>query len=215
MSQIFIELPNGERRMHRITDRMRGRPDILIRELRERGLEAAKPVGAVAHPPDAAWVNELMQALGGPPTEKWEPLDVPPQQVRLSVTVTMAEPYFRVVAKVAFHYTLKIFPELTGREREFNRVRNYIWSGVGGGLDRPVKPMDRQFWGSFRRGERPKCWTHLLTVERAHDGLTACVQLFAGPEVLPFPFFGSTRGRSDSNRGTPAAAGSRLYGCAS
>lgn len=146
MGQIVLESPTGERRAHRITARMREQPDILIRELRERGLAAARPVGAVAPTSDIPWVNELMRALGAAPPDEWEPLDVPPQQVQLAATVTMAEPYFRAIAKMAFHYTLKMFPALTGHEQEFDRIKDYIWTGAGGGRHRPVQTLPNQFW---------------------------------------------------------------------
>jgi hypothetical protein len=77
----------------------------------------------------------------------------------------MKEQYLRAVAKIAFHYTLKMFPALSGREREFDRIRRYIWSGEGGGRNRPVRQLPRQFWENFRHGERPRCWMHILTVE--------------------------------------------------
>ena len=185
MSQIVFELPSGERRGHRIADRMQGRPDLLLDELRNRGLDGARPVDAVALTTEIPWVNDLLRALGANPPEEWASLVVPAQQVQLAATVTSNEFYYRAIAKIAFHYLLKTFPTVTGEEQEFARIRDYIWAGTGGGRDRPVQRMPDQFWGEFRRGQRPRCWMHILAVERAYARVLATVQLFAGPGGLP------------------------------
>jgi hypothetical protein len=168
---------------------MKDEPEVLLRELRDRGMEGATPVDAIALATETAWVNSLFRLCGGTPPEEWATFDVPPGQVQLVAAVVMREPYFRAVAKIGFHFALKMFPELTGHEREFDRIKDYIWSGSeGGNSGRPVRPMSRQFVEDFDRGRRPRCWMHILAVERSYDRAISFVQLFAGRGGLPFPY---------------------------
>jgi hypothetical protein len=109
----------------------------------------------------------------------------PPQRRAFVITVSVTEAHFRAVAKIAFHYALKMFPDLTGMEREFEPIKQYIWSG---GDNRFVRQRMNQFVANFRRGERPIYWMHLLAVVRTYEQITAYAQFFAGPRSLPPPY---------------------------
>jgi len=74
-----------------------------------------------------------------------------------------------------------MFPDLTGMEREFEPIKQYIWSG---GDNRFVRQRMNQFVANFRRGERPIYWMHLLAVVRTYEQITAYAQFFAGPRSL-------------------------------
>jgi hypothetical protein len=188
LAQIVFELPSGERTAHRVTERMRGAPDVLARELYDRGLERARPIHAIARQGDVPWVSELLTFLRGGAADPWEFMEVPSERVVLAATVRVTEEYFRAIAKIAFHYTLSAFPALSGEEREFQRVRDYIWAGQGAGHDRPVRQRASQFCLNFSRGERPRCWMHVLGVEKSYIYVVAHVQLFAGPNCMPLPY---------------------------
>jgi hypothetical protein len=73
---IVLELPTGEQHSHRISDRMRGQPERLKRELVERGFDQAKLIDAFAHKDDVPWMNDLILGLGTAPVI-WGSLEVP------------------------------------------------------------------------------------------------------------------------------------------
>ena len=47
--------------------------------------------------------------------------------------------------------------------------------------------MQEQVFTNFDRGERPTNWSQLLYLIRENGVIMAYVQLFAGPQYLPFP----------------------------
>ncbi len=188
LRQIIFELPSGASHPVMIPDHMKGDPDLLRRELRQRGLDDAKPVHGWAPVEDIPWVNELLEFLTGAPPSRWETPEFQVEGVTLPATVTMKEEYFRAIAKIAFHYTLKTFATLTGLEPEFTRIREYIWSGAGGGRARPVRHLERQVYDNLRMGYRPKYWSHILGVDRTYRRIVAYAQFFIGPRSLPSPY---------------------------
>lgn len=169
-----------------IIERMRGRPEVLRNLLEERGLRSARPIHVFAGVDEIPWVTELLQAVGSQPTGAWTTTNFAPQRVQLVVEVRVTEAHFRAVAKIAFHYTLKMFPDLTGLESEFAPIREFIWSG--GDADRFVRQRADQFIENFRRGARPTHWMHILAVVRSYEGIVAYAQFFTGPRSLPPPY---------------------------
>jgi hypothetical protein len=169
-----------------ILDRMRGHPEVLIHYLRDNRLEDAKPVHVFAAPDEIPWVTELVRAVGGLPPGNWATTSFTPQKIQLVVNLSVTEAYFRAVAKIAFHYTLKMFPGLTGLEHEFRQIKEFIWSG--GHADRFVRQNNGQFVENFRRGYRPTHWMHILAVERSYERIVVFAQFFVGPQSLPPPY---------------------------
>lgn len=98
----------------------------------------------------------------------------------------MTQAYFRAVAKIAFHYALKIFPDLTGLEPEFSPIKKFIWEG--GEIEQFVRQTKGQFVENFQHGYRPTQWMHILAVERTYQRIFAHAQFFAGPQSLPPPY---------------------------
>jgi hypothetical protein len=78
---------------------------------------------------------------------------------KLIAEVTVSPAHFRAVAKIGFHYVLKMFPDLTGTETEFAPIR-----------------------------ARPTQWMHILAVERTYSVILAHAQFFAGPGIVPPPY---------------------------
>lgn len=76
-----------------------------------------------------------------------------------------------------------MFPELTGHEREFDGIKDFIWNG--GEISQFVQQRSDQFIGNFQRGMRPIKWMHILAIKRDGGFITGYVQLFAGPRSLP------------------------------
>ncbi|MFQ5914892.1 MAG: hypothetical protein ACE5JS_17125 [Nitrospinota bacterium] len=169
-----------------VLDRMRGNPESLWQHLDERGLRNATPIHAFAAEDEIPWVSDLVRAVGGQPPGVWVTSHFTPQPIQVVVTVRVTEAHFRAVAKIAFHYTLKMFPDVTGLEPEFAPIRDFIWNG--GDADRFVRQRADQFVENFRRGQRPTHWMHILAVVRTHERVTAYGQFFAGPRSLPPPY---------------------------
>ena len=169
-----------------VLDRMSGRPEVLLDHLKENALENASPIHVFAAPDEIPWVTELLHAVGGVPPGNWATTSFTPQKIQLIVNVKVTHAYFRAVAKIAFHYTLKQFPDLTGLEPEFSPIKQFIWEG--GESERFVRQDSGQFVENFRRGSRPTQWMHILWVERTYQKIVAHAQFFAGPRSLPPPY---------------------------
>lgn len=169
-----------------ILDRMRGRPEVLRNLLDERGLQNARPIHVFAAADEIPWVTDLVRAVGGQPPGAWTTTNIAPQRIPLVVEMRVTEAHFRAVAKIAFHYTLKMFPDLNGLESEFTPVKDFIWNG--GDADRFVRQRPDQFVENFRRGQRPTHWMHILAVVRTYERITAYAQFFAGSRSLPPPY---------------------------
>jgi len=168
-----------------IHDRMRDDPEFLMELLREWGLERGKPIRAFATPEEVPWVSDLLLKLGYPIPDNWAVTEFPAQKIPLIAEVTVSPAHFRAVAKIGFHYALKMFPDLTGMEREFDAIKDFIWAG--GGVALFVKQRSDQFVKNFER-ERPMRWMHILAVERSYDAILAHAQFFAGPCIVPPPY---------------------------
>jgi hypothetical protein len=188
LRQVVFEDPDGRTHRVQITDRMKEEPGLLQAEIRTRGLEAAKLSVSWAPVEDIPWMNELLASLIGAPPGPWEAPDFRVDGITLPATVTIKEEYFRAIAKIGFHYVLKVFPDLTGQEAQFDLVRNYIWQGSGGGPKRPVRQLTRQIVGELQRGHRPRYWAHILGASRTSTLIVAHAQFFVGPRSLPLPF---------------------------
>jgi hypothetical protein len=144
----------------RINDRMRKEPHLLAEQLAELGFTGAKPIQAYADPEDIPWVTELVVAAGGEPPV-WTNADIPAAKIQLASTYTVTGAYLRAVAKIAFHYALTVFPELTGMEPQFSDIKQFIWDGTGD-ADRFVRQGSEQFVANFNASEQPTDWMHVL-----------------------------------------------------
>jgi len=169
-----------------ILERFRKQPNMLNEHLREQGLQDAKAVHVFGTEEEIPWVQALIESLGQQPPKEWTSVVSRQQRMELVVTVNVTEPYFRAVAKIAFHYVLKMFPELTGLEREFDGIKEFIWQG--GKASRFVIQRKDQFIANFKLGYRPTNWMHILAAERSGRNIRAFAQFFAGPHSLPLPY---------------------------
>jgi hypothetical protein len=168
-----------------IHDRMREDPNFLMELLREWGLETGKPIRAFAASEEIPWVSDLLQKLGYSIPDDWAVTEFPAQKLSLIAEVIVSPAHFRAVAKIGFHYALKMFPDLTGMEREFDAIKAFVWAG--GDVAQFVSQRSDQFVKNFER-ERPTRWMHILAVERTYDSILAHAQFFAGPGIVPPPY---------------------------
>jgi hypothetical protein len=168
-----------------IHDRMLDNTEYLMELLREWGLDRGQPIRAFAGPEEIPRVSDLLRSLGYTVPANWEVTEFPAQKIALVAEVTVSPAHFRAVAKIAFHYALKMFPDLTGMEAEFAAIKDFIWAG--GDVAQFVQQRADQFVRNFAR-MRPTKWMHILAVERTHDVILAHAQFFAGPNSLPPPY---------------------------
>ena len=170
-----------------ILDGMRNNPSALIQYLRESRIESAKPVHLFAAPDEISWVTDLLiGAVGTAPAWDWITTEFQPQQIPLVVSAGVTEAHFRAIAKIAFHYVLKVFSDLNGLERQFHPIKQFIWEG--GHSDHFVRQQTAQVATNFRKGYRPTHWSHFLTATRDYNQITASAQFFAGPRSMPPPY---------------------------
>lgn len=168
-----------------ITDRMMADHTQLRPAVVARGIPDAIPHRLWAHPDEAATLEAMIQATYGQlPAALWEEAPDASGPIALNTLVQVGKPFFRAVAKIVFHYALKVFPDLDGSAPEFQAIREYVRHGAGDGF---VRELPQQIIGNFHVGERPVSWSHILFVERDYFGVGGYAQFFVGPESLPFP----------------------------
>jgi hypothetical protein len=157
-----------------VTDWMLTACDKLADSLRKEDLEEATPIHGFAHPDEIARIKALVESIGlkAPSKWNWEGNEFDPHWERITVAAFLPlEAFCRSIAKIAFHYTLKMFPDFSGHEPEFEPVKRFIWEG---GENRFVMQ-------DFSPPLVPKCWSHLLDVVRSYEAIVATVHLFVPP----------------------------------
>lgn len=198
---VFVHRLLAEPRAVPIHDRMRDNPEALAELLRDWGLGRGQPIRAFATPEEIPWVSDLLRSLGYAIPADWAVTEFPAQKIQLIAEVTVSPAHFRAVAKIGFHYVLKMFPDLTGTEAEFAPMKDFIWAGRGD-VAQFVRQRSDQFVRNFERA-RPTQWMHILAVERTYSVILAHAQFFAGPGIVPPPYvirIGRNPARIDSRR---------------
>ena len=108
-------------------------------------------------------------------------------EIKFVATFTVNNIYFRAVAKIAFHYFLKHFTQFTGYEKEFEGIRQFIFSGG------ESKQWIRQREGSFIEGLDPGISTdkygHLLALDKNEKDIRAKIHFFVGPGIKPHRYY--------------------------
>ena len=186
LRQVVFAHPLLERpRAVPLHDRMLDNPEFLMEQLREWGLERGQPIRAFAMDEEIPRLTAVLQQLGYTAPNDWAVTTYAAQKISLVAEVRVSPKHFRAVAKIAFHYTLKMCPELTGMEREFDGIKEFIWASAD--ESKFVLQRGDQFVKNFARG-RPTKWMHTLAVEKTYGRIIAHAQFFAGPGILPPPY---------------------------
>ncbi len=108
------------------------------------------------------------------------------RRVRVSILFNVTDLYFRVIAKIAFHYFLTTRPTpVSGDEPEFDAVRSFIRDG--GAVDRFVH-SGPQIDQCFSAPTPPTDWGHVVAVNERADGIGVMLHLFDGPGTLTRPY---------------------------
>ena len=118
-----------------------------------------------------------------------------PRQLEVIAKLQVTSAFFRAVAKIGFHYALKVFPDLLGTESEFDSIKQFIWSG--GEFSNFIRQRELPVALNVLMGDRPVNWGHILLVDRTYEKLTAFAQFFVGPQAVP-PTYEIAIGRNPS-----------------
>jgi hypothetical protein len=160
----------------------------FIESLRVEELEHALPVHGFAHSEEISVLEALLTSSNFPVPKKWNEAgsEFTPGHVSVTLEAPMGfEPFVRSVAKIAFHYTLKVFSDLSGNESEFRAIKEFIWSG---GENRFVEQVQGP-----ELIQPPTCWSHFIFVKQSYEEIVARVHLFVPPpgavSAMPPPFY--------------------------
>jgi hypothetical protein len=186
LRQVVVEHPLAGIHPIPILDSMKIDTARILDEVREMGLVNARPIHTFASPEEMPWVSKVVAALGATVGSDGVTTKFEPRQIDIIVKVQVTSAFFRAVAKIGFHYALKVFPDLRGTEREFDSIKNFIWSG--GDFNHFVRQRQKPVFANFRVGERPVSWAHILLAERRYEAVTAYAQFFVGPQSMPVTY---------------------------
>jgi hypothetical protein len=112
-----------------VLDSMLSDPERLTQYLRHQGLQGAKPVRVFATADEIPRLAALLKPLGSQPGTEWFRTEFEAQEASVAVSLAVTAAHFRAVAKIAFHYTLKVFPDLSGNEPGFEPIKQFISEG--------------------------------------------------------------------------------------
>jgi hypothetical protein len=95
---------------------------------------------------------------------------------------------YRVAAKSAFHYALTQLPSITGHEKYFDDIKNFIMNGVSSNIlaKKDQKPLDLK----IREGLTDTDWIHVLACSWNESDIRAHCRFFDRPDshVIAFDF---------------------------
>jgi hypothetical protein len=128
--------------------------------------------------------------------------------VRARFKFVYGEPYWRALAKIAFHYYLCQTSRVRGSEEGFAALREFIINGGDpGGLFRPGVGF---LHDGLPRVAVPTQWVHVLAALEANGVVRAYVCLFWGPKRRKRGHY-LVLGRLDSPLVTPPAIWTHVY----
>jgi hypothetical protein len=106
------------------------------------------------------------------------------KDVRIESNISLA--YLRGIAKIAFHYYLKMSNVHTGGELHFQPLRRFIRYGEGD-PENFVILIAPHFIEGLAKGESPDAFCPFLALYKFDSFLTVVLQLFVGPEHVTYP----------------------------
>lgn len=208
LRQVIVENPVAGKYPIPILDSMRSDPARILDEVKKAGFVSARPIHLFASPEEMPWVSKVVAALGGEVPGDLVSSTFEPRKIEVIVKVQVTSAFFRAVAKIGFHYALKVFPDLQGTEPEFYPIKEFIWSG--GDFEQFVRQRTDSVIADFRFGERPIRWSHILLVDRSYESLSAFAQFFVGPQSMPVTYEIGL-GRNPSRIATPPEARAHIF----
>jgi len=162
----------------------------------------------------AEFLSLVSQVLTASKTEELEGVDPGIYEGYTSAVFSVTKDFFRVLAKIAFHYYLVHNPRsFKGDESGFEHLRRFILDGTGD-VEELFKTSGPQFQTPFVRTPSgafcPKFWCHILAAAEEKGSIVAYLQFYLGPGSIPDPHY-ITLGRSDSRLVLPNPAFGHVY----
>jgi hypothetical protein len=126
--QIIIRDLDGKHYSILITKKIKNARD-LLKELKDRKLEHCTFVECWASAEEKELTEMLCKGVNvGISWSETTPYEMV-TKTQFVATFTVNDGYFRTIAKIAFHYFLKHFPQFTGSETEFQAIKKFIMNG--------------------------------------------------------------------------------------
>jgi hypothetical protein len=188
LRQVILQDGNGRYHQFPIPDN--GKAEVLSKRIRQEGLQCAKVVAVFAGKSETQNMRKLLTKAIGRFHAAFHDLEdgrADVAQVRAQTAIGISNTYTRAIAKIGFHYALRMLPHVTGAERQFGPIREFI--ARGGDWKEHIEFPSRQFILPLAQGSVPRFWGHNLCVEAIFDRpIVARVQFFVGPDYLAPPF---------------------------
>ncbi len=183
MRQIIVADDKGEYYPIPVSDTARTAADLKpVLQMFEG--KKVKVVAVFADPPDFERMRTLVTAINPKGKVSWKERTDESARVNVVGTATLTDRYFRAIAKIGFHYFLKMSGRYTGHEDIFNPIKNFI---IKGGDWRPhVQWHKGSLAANVDRQMRPNTYLHLLVGEKLYTVIRAKMQFFVGPDIQPF-----------------------------
>lgn len=154
--------------------------DDLLKLMREKGLQGSTVVYFHSSDEEAEWLKGLIRGIQPQAAIQESELHFDETHVDLSASIQVNHHYFPAVAKIAFHYLLKVHGRtLCGTEPEFSGIRRFIMGETRDNVF--VRELKTPWFGNFRLGMRPKGWRHILQANRVGPFIRVFCHFFAGP----------------------------------
>lgn len=178
--QIVVKDEHAASRPLRIPEWMT-EPEQLRQAIADLGLGQIREVRGFASPDEAAWVENLVQGLGG--RFEWLPSHQSVTITNPIATFTVTGAYFRAVAKCGFHYFLAVVSNVLGSEEPFAALRKFIISGDD--TDQFIIQDRTPLIAYPAPGYRPSWYGHVIVAEWQNGSVKARAQFFLGPDYEP------------------------------
>lgn len=183
MRQIVVVDEQGEYYPIPISDTVRTADDMkqLLQMFEGKKIRV---VAVFADPPDLERMQTLVSAIDPKGKVSWKDRSEERARVDIIGRAAVTGKYFRAIAKIGFHYFLKMCDRYTGHESIFQPIKGFIMAGGD------WRPHVRWYKGSLaanvNRQVRPNTYLHLLVAEKLYTVIRAKTQFFVGPDIQPF-----------------------------
>jgi hypothetical protein len=162
--------------------------DSLELVLAERGLCESTLDRMIAAPEEQGWLERVCEKLRRPENAGpvvWNVPLHPPIRAACTLEFVQDALYWRGIAKIGFHYALKVFPEFSGDEPGFLGIKRFIQHGEGDWRPFVSETLDDP---RFRLGTwRPSLnrAMHVIGADKRNRQLKVDIRFFWMPEYEP------------------------------
>ena len=201
MCQIVLQEANGSIRHIFITDKMLENPSQLEDAIRQIDFYNAQEICLFATSEEGEKIEHASRKVFPTKVICWN--NRPEGDIRIDVmgSFIISPKYVRAIAKIAFHYFLKHFPQYTGDEPCFKDLRQFIQNGENinspNDLQKFVIFTNNPIISGIDLGCKQNWQGHLLAATVDYVGLRVQARFFVGegPDVTYEIFIGATPSR--------------------